>query len=319
MKILYLTVDRSMRVEHHYVSFRQAVAKIADVELIEKSHIGIPLVRAVKMISSGQLQGSKVLDPQHANKFDFIFTDSMYFFWDEEWENVKVPTVQMIEEVHGSLWKRQLLTSNQKKIDLTAYRYRDGFNKNARPLLKHGKTLWLPHGVDTDICKDYGESKIYEAMHVGIVKENVYPIRHAILRQLRGKSYFRRIPRAQETFRHSKKWPIKHDYARLINQSKMCLTCGAKVQYPVMKYLEIPACNSLLIADYFSELKDMGFKDRVNMIAIDPKNIAKQVEFWLANEVEREQIARQGMELVTKRHSIDVRARELVDFLQREM
>lgn len=318
MKILYLTVDRSMRVEHHYVSFRQAVAKIADVELIEKSFIGIPLVRAVHKITDGTLKDTKVLDPQYANEFDFVFTDSMYCFWDEEWENVKVPTIQMIEEVHGSLWERQLQTSNRKKIDLTVYRYRDGFNKNAKPLLKHGKTLWLPHGVDTDICKDYGESKIYEAVHLGIVKD-IYQIRRAILKQLRGKPYFRRIPRAQETFRHSKKWPIKHDYARLINQSKICLTCGARVQYPVMKYLEIPACNTLLIADYFPELKDMGFEDGTHMIAIDTKNIAKQVEYWLQNEEERLQIARQGMKFVSQRHSIDVRARELIDFLQREI
>ncbi len=318
MKILYLTIDRSMRVQHHYNSLQQAVAKIADVEFIKKSYIGIPLGQAVKMISDGRLKDTKVLDPQYANQFDIVFTDSMYFFWNEEWENVKVPTCQMIEEVQGGLWKRQIQTSNRKKIDLLVYRYKYGFNSAARPLLKYGKTLWLPHGVDLDVCKDYGEPKTNDAVHFGVLHK-VYPVRHAIINQLRNKPYFRHIVRPKDDFKHTKKWPIRHDYGREINRSKICLTCGSIFHYPVMKYLETLACNSLLIADYFPELSDMGIEDGVHMVAIDLRDIPKQVEYWLENKAEREKIARQGMELVSQQHNMDVRARELIDFLQGEI
>ncbi len=318
MKILYLTVNRSMRVAYHYVRLQQAIAKIADVEFIEKSHVGMPLIQAVHQLDKGMRKDNKVLDPQYANQFDVIFTDSMYFFWNEEWENVKVPTCQMIEEVNGTLWQKQIQTSNNKKIDLLVYRYKDAFNSRAMPLLKHGKTFWLPHGIDTDICKDYGEPKTNDAVHFGEVTKS-YPIRQAIIKQLGNKSYFRRIVRPKDNFKHTKKWPIKHDYARLINQSKICLTCGTKFRYPVMKYLETMGCNTLLIAAYFPELKDMGIKDGTHMIAIDTNNIAKQVEYWLQNETERKQIAQQGIDFVSRQHNMDVRARELVDFLQGEI
>ncbi len=318
MKILYLADAMSVRVYYGHHSLRRAIAKVADVEIIEKSVVGIPLVKSVQMMMGGKLKNKKVLDPQYANKFDAVFTDSMYYFLNEEWENVKVPTVQLIEDVSGPLWKTLVLASNEKKLDLTAYRYKGEFLSKAKPLLKHGKTFWSPHGVDTSICYDYREPKIYDAMHLGQVGR-AYPIRQAIVKQLRDKAYFKRIVRPAEDWKNTAKWPTKQEYAKLVSQSKICLTCSTKFQRPVMKYTEIPACNTLLIADYLPELQDLGIKDGLHMVTIDTGDIAGQVEYWLKNQDKREHIARNGMAFITKYHNIDVRARDLVDFIKKEL
>jgi spore maturation protein CgeB len=83
-----------------------------------------------------------------------------------------------------------------------------------------------------------------------------------------------------------------------------------------MKYFEIPACRTLLIADWFDELGSLGFKDHVNMVKLNKRKLKEQVEYWFTHDKEREEIAKAGEILIQQRHSVDIRARELIEHLE---
>lgn len=83
-----------------------------------------------------------------------------------------------------------------------------------------------------------------------------------------------------------------------------------------MKYFEISACRTLLIADWFDELASLGFKDNVNMIKLNLRKLKEQVEYWLTHDKEREEIAKAGEILIQQRHTVDIRARKFIEHLE---
>ena len=53
-----------------------------------------------------------------------------------------------------------------------------------------------------------------------------------------------------------------------------------------------------------------------NFVAITEKNWQKRLKYYLSHDEEREEIAQRGYETVMKYHTADIRARELVDWLE---
>ena len=83
-----------------------------------------------------------------------------------------------------------------------------------------------------------------------------------------------------------------------------------------MRYFEIPVCRTLLIADWVDELGSPGFKDNVNMVKRNKRKLKEQVEYWLTHDKEREEIAKAGEISIQQRHTVDIRAREVIEHLE---
>jgi hypothetical protein len=198
-------------------------------------------------------------------------------------------------------------------VDVVFHRYKKHFEE-FRHMIKNKRSIWFPHSVNTDLFKPRGP-KTRDVVMVGITSKH-YPMRNHIARTLRDKPYFERIIRPPESLHMLDKWPIKEDYAEIVASAKICPTGGSIWHYPVAKYFEIPACNTLLMSDWFDELGDLGFIPNENMVVIDSSNLVKQVEWWLEHEDERLRVAENGYKLVLEKHTGAVRAKEFVKYLE---
>lgn len=105
-------------------------------------------------------------------------------------------------------------------------------------------------------------------------------------------------------------------YAREINRAKMFFTCGSIYDYPLLKYFEVPACNTLLLASSFSELIDLGFVPWVHFVPINEYDFEDMAEYYLNHDNERIMIAQQGYEMVRENHSTSLRARQFVNLVR---
>jgi hypothetical protein len=93
------------------------------------------------------------------------------------------------------------------------------------------------------------------------------------------------------------KGPILEDYARLINRSKISLTCSSKYRYRLSKYVEIPMCGSLMAGDLPNEDKDF-FKEF--MLVLDDREsneeIAKKIVEYVEDDEKRDFLIKKGLD-----------------------
>jgi hypothetical protein len=130
------------------------------------------------------------------------------------------------------------------------------------------------------------------------------------LKKKLGSNWYRYIPRPKET--DKEKWPIGIDYAKEINKAWLTLCCGSRMQYPVMKYFEIPAAGSIVYGDYFDELGELGFIPDENMIVIDKTDIMGQLHSIRGNKNFMNDIIYNGKELIRTRYSMEKGAERLI-------
>jgi spore maturation protein CgeB len=110
---------------------------------------------------------------------------------------------------------------------------------------------------------------------------------------------------------HPNPWPIGIDYAKELNKAKISIACTSKYHYTIAKIFEIPACNSVLLCDYTSEMKDLGFIPGHNFIEIKKGEIG-YIEDILHSPKKLNEICRNGYELVHKNHTTEIRVKELL-------
>lgn len=100
---------------------------------------------------------------------------------------------------------------------------------------------------------------------------------------------------------------FRNRFSKIISISKISFTCGSTLDYPVRKFLEIPAKCSLLLCKPFRGYKHFGFKNGINFIIADFNNPNKQIEHLLKNKDKLNKITKMGMSLILRKHSTKVR------------
>ncbi len=250
------------------------------------------------------------LDKSLANEdFDFIMCDAFFAYIDEDWDLFKCPKAILIEDIHMDVPKWQIKKAKEVGIDIIFHRYYDSFHKYHKEAKNDYKCIWLPHSVDTDIFFDYGEQKD-SVIHVGIINE-YYPFRTKVVKALSGWGDFKIIPRPEESLDNKYKWPVKGKYAELVSSAKICVTGGSRYDISVLKYFEIPACNTVLASNWFGDLGYLGFYPNENMIVYE-ENILEQMKELYEDEDRLSKIAKEGMSMILSKHTVEKRA---VDFI----
>ncbi|WP_188455304.1 glycosyltransferase family protein [Virgibacillus oceani] len=178
---------------------------------------------------------------------------------------------------------------------------------------------WFPHFAETDIFRDYHIHKDIDLLLTGAVSD-VYPLRQKIVKAYETNPNF--VYHKHPGYRNFSK-PKENDYfigqkyAMELNRAKIVFTCPSVFQYPVIKYFEVLACKTLLIAPTFQELEDLGFIPYKHFVPINEDNFIEKADYYLANNQERQNIAEQGYEFVRHRHSIKKRAEQLINRIER--
>lgn len=204
----------------------------------------------------------------------------------------------------------------EQKIDFLFPHYRDAFLRWF-PEYKN-RMKWFPHHVPTHIFKDYQLKKSIDYLFIGAQVSYVYPLRIKMIEQLRNEKGFVIYghPGYKQINYHSNQYVVGEKYARVINQAKMLFTCNSIYQYPVLKYFETAACNTLLMANGSQELRDLGFIDGKTFVEVNEKNVLEKARYYLNNVEERLKIASSAYKMVRERHSTEKRANELIQFIR---
>lgn len=233
---------------------------------------------------------------------------------------IKIPICTICNEMYNV--EQSLDSINKLKPDLLIYHY-----KNDKPLwnyTKNVKFVNLPQCAEKTIFKDYNLQKKYDIIVGGIMGREFYPFRtrfnELLTRKLskRWKCYLKPHPGYKFTNASSSSELI--NFAKIINQSKITLTCSSKFKYALGKYVEIPMCNSLMAGDLPGERQDFF---RSIMIVLDPKDsdeiLINKLEYYLKDDGKRKVLSKKGMDLTLANYTHEHYAQRFIkvakDFL----
>ncbi len=305
LKILYFSPDQTNWVKENWEYFKSSLNQISNVQ--------------VKVVS----EGGAIEDIMKKNDFipDFIFFDDIKKTKEIEvtgLNRVHIPKGVLTVDVHycpGNF--RRFVKRN--KINLIFSVYRDAFFRYFPEFTE--KFVWLPHHVYTAVFKDYKLEKSINYLLMGAVNNRVYPLRAAILKRMmtrvRGFVYHEHPGYKYFGENEREKVFIGKKYAEEINRSKIFFTDTGIYQYPIAKYYEVAACNSLIMGAGSRELNDLGFIHRKTFVEIDKANFKEKAKYYLRRKKRREQIARRGYKMVLANHTTEIRAQQFVDCVMR--
>lgn len=210
--------------------------------------------------------------------------------------------------------RKQYIEDNN--IDLIFSATKDYFRNNYSEYLD--KLRWLPWSIDPQIFRDYQMYKGYDSLLMGVTYDS-YPFRQKVKDAMKDVKGFR-YHSSPVTGKPITTWIpafyfVGEKYAQEINKAKLFFACGGIAKYPVKKYFEVPACNTLLVAEANQDILDIGFKDGENFVACTIDNFKEKAEFYLKNDAERSRITRNGYNLVHSNHTHEIRAAQLLKYI----
>ncbi|HOC08576.1 MAG: glycosyltransferase [Clostridiales bacterium] len=209
--------------------------------------------------------------------------------------------------------RREFIKNN--RIDLIFSPSKDFFFRTL-PEFKD-KFRWLPFSNNPDIFKDWHLKKDIDILLMGRVKKEMHPFRTRVIERFKDYSGFVYHQHPFDMKNKSGRVYTGEEYAKEINRAKIFITSGTKYRYPVAKYFEVPACNTLLMAKGNKDLKELGFISGQNFVECTDDNFYDLAMYYLENDKERERIARNGYNLVHSRHTNSIRAKEFIATIER--
>jgi hypothetical protein len=305
-----------MRVTGHFDYFREAVSEIADVKAVfkkTKPHLAGKFSKLAmrKIITPEKLVTKKLAD----EGWDFVMIDALFAYMDDNLQYLKAPKAMVIEDNHDVVPRWQVMEGKNRGVEILFHRGLESFHRFHPDARKNYRCEWLPFAVNMEMFHPMGYER-NGVLHVGTVNERHYPVRLELIYKLKDKEWFTYVQRPGETIESVKKWPIRGEYAALIAQSEVCVTCGSRYDAAVQKYLEIPACGTVLMSNYFKDLDAFGFIDGVNIVIYkDP--IEEQIELMLEDKERLRKIGMNGHNLVLERHTMQIRAVEFIKKIER--
>ncbi|GAJ98421.1 glycosyltransferase [Geomicrobium sp. JCM 19055] len=174
---------------------------------------------------------------------------------------------------------------------------------------------WLPHFVNTNLFYP-GEMKRYDLLLTGAVNET-YPFRQAVKRQLEHDRRFHYLP--HPGYQSTTDDVAGAGYAKRLREAKISFACPSIYGYPVKKYYEILASQTLLLAPACEELLRLGFVPGKHFVEADHETVAEQAYSWLEDDQKRSEIALVGSQFVHEQHSLQKRVHQLLTIMKKEV
>ena len=105
-------------------------------------------------------------------------------------------------------------------------------------------------------------------------------------------------------------------YADTIARSKISIfDCGI-YRYPLVRFLEGMACNTLVMSNAPLTPDKMKFIPDVNYVEINLGNWDKKLKYYLEHDDHRKVISENGYNTFLNHHTADIRAKEVLAFLE---
>lgn len=291
LTILFITFDNSRNVDRNSFYLTQELAKISNVILWHDAGDITEILSKIGEVPDFILLNEMKESPEVTG-----------------WTSISIPFGMIIYDLHYAIDQRKAFIW-ENDVPYIFSIYRDMFFE-WYPEFKD-RFRWLPLHVNTSIFKDYRLEKDIDWLIMGATTGWVYPLREKIVQTMSGVGGFvyHEHPGYRDIFEEKEKNVfVGEQYAKEINRSKMFFTCDSIYKYPVNKYYEVLACNTLLLASSSQELSDLGFIPGVNYVEIDENNFVEKAYYYLEHPEERMKVTEQGYKMVHKKYTTEQRA-----------
>lgn len=189
------------------------------------------------------------------------------------------------------------------------------------------KILHFPWFTDSTIYKP-NIKKDWDVIFLGSSEKKIYPLRDLIVKnlpkyaKLNGWRYLiKGRPPGQTISRNIKGlkkegYIVGDIYADVVARSKIFIFGSSIFKYPLSKYFEIMGSGTLVMADKPQTAETLNFISGENFVEINEKNWIEKLHYYLEDDAERERISKKGYETVMKYHNSQIRARQIISFLE---
>ncbi len=99
-------------------------------------------------------------------------------------------------------------------------------------------------------------------------------------------------------------------FQRTLADTRCVYTARGGFGIPIRKFFEIPAAGALLMCSPCNGYENLGFKDGVHYIAVEPEGLIDALVKWLADP-QAQEIARAGQALTMAKHSLSARGSQI--------
>ena len=296
LKLLLIGEDTTKLVINNYSYLERELSKITDLTVWRKS---------------GDI---KDILAQLPAKPDFILINddigSCFPLNISGLSTINIPVGLVVNDVHQYVqFRENYINQNNIKylFSVIKYKFFEVYPKFIDRFIR------LPHYIEPNIFHDYGLKREVDMLMMGALLDGWYPLRQTIHEHYKNHSNFvyQKHP-GYYRFPDPSQLLIGQNYARELNKAKLFFTCGSILNYPVLKYFEVLACKTLLLAPTFPELEELGFIPGKHFVSITKDDFADKAEYYLANEKERNTIIEQGHKFIKENHTVQIRAKQLV-------
>ena len=283
MKVLYFTA----RFDPHYKSWHgmpYALAKYADVKFYDPGFEGT--------VTSGELrQGKKIDVPRVIEELypgdypDVVMQGDPHmrglFYSLENFHKARCLRVMWMVDLHNCVGRPKVLKYVKnggvdlvlKSIDV------NNVTKWGKKIEATGVSVeWYPHSFDPETFYDRKLPKTYDVTSIGVISSQCYPIRlkihqfftdnakYSMKEALNGK---KSLTNVKQGIKYHWSNFRGEAYAEDINRSQIFATGCSSYNFLVQKFVEVPACNTLLLSNVPIDAEEMGFMPGVNFAEID--------------------------------------------------
>lgn len=194
--------------------------------------------------------------------------------------------------------------------------------------------------INPRIYKPTPGKKEFDVAFLGNIVPPHYPLRHRMWKELRplaGKERWKLLIQIsppglaldKKISRLKTEHLVGEKYADALGRSKIFLFGTSIYRYPLMKFYEGMACGACVMADIPLSAEGLHLIPGQNFVDIDVPDWVinrtsdnddwrEKLRYYLRHDDEREEIAQRGYEMVMKYHTAEVRAMQLVRFLEQE-
>lgn len=346
MKIMILgrSLESDMRASWYYLV--KQLAKMENVlfygvectrELIPVSHFSnLPLFPRINLKlgklwfrSKNYFRSTRVIEDVvktvQKESPDVILIDHL-FATGTQWKSfsqVKIPKAFILADIHEGRGARAMKYVEENNIDLFLVIIKQWMNTpGVKKWIKRKKVnaRWLPWSVNRKIFRDYGLSRNFDVVSTGVPWQKAYPFRALIGKTLSRIPDIRFSMPKHPKFELAKGKPlsqllVRQKYAKFLSQSKILIFSDI-LHYPTQKYTEGMACNTLVMAPMPMDGADLHFVPDENFVEVNLNNFLEKIRYYLKHDDERRQIALHGVETARKYHSVEIRARQLLEYFK---
>lgn len=301
MKILILSPNQIKRYNWGHQLFRNDIGKYHNVLYYGKGYPNF----------NSNLTAPQVIDKY--GPFDLLLTYGLrYTLPFEDIGDIKIKKAHVVidlfppyEGYKGGMHTRYKQFIERNKYDMFFYRQRCQ-SEYLKEIGSEAPSKWLPFSVDTNMYKKFNLPKIYDVLTSATTRSDVYPNRikiNKLVNKMALKSIQKRV--------------VHHHYIKTINQSKICIISTNIFNSPNMKFTEFTSCGSFVLSDEPADMKQLGFKDGDHLILYkDLNDLKDKIKYFLKNEKEREEIAKNGMNFTRKNHNNKLRVQQFLKIIK---